>query len=134
MKPFSNLVMPRGILTPKGLLMRGIASCASLVIAHLAGWREYTSVLCGTMPDPSAAPWHAGYLGAAYAVCYLLATVIAPILILAAALLWMWKRWRRREGRGLTIRSVPRVEGEEARGDAPGIVKGHRLAFMPHAP
>ena len=94
MMPFLQLGLLRGVLTPRGLLARGIVLGVIFAAVHLAGWREYTSVLCGTLPDSATAPQFAGYLGAAYVVCYLLAAVIAPILVLAAALLRTWERWR----------------------------------------
>jgi hypothetical protein len=68
-----------------------------LVAAHLAGWRENTSVICGMYPITGPAAWIAGCTGIAYVLCYLLATLVAPILLLAGGMLWGWVKWRQRK-------------------------------------
>jgi hypothetical protein len=67
------------------------------VAAHLAGWRENTSVICGMSPITGPAAWIAGGTGIAYVLCYLLATLVAPILLLAGGMLWGRVKWRQRK-------------------------------------
>ena len=55
---------------------------------HLAGWRAYTSVLCGSLEADAVFRWPAALLGLLYVLGYLAATVLVPILLLAAGLLY----------------------------------------------
>lgn len=86
------------VLSPKGFLLRAAALLVLFLIAHLAGWREHTSVLCGTAP--SAAGWDrvGGTLGMVYVLFYFAATLGTPILVLAAGILEVLERFA---GKGL---------------------------------
>lgn len=75
-----------------GLLLRGVALVSLFAVVHLLGWREHTTVLCGMAPVGGASAWVAGYAGIAYVLCYVLATVVAPVLVMAAAIVWMVTR------------------------------------------
>jgi hypothetical protein len=62
------------------------------VIAHLAGLRDFTSVLNGTIGSTSMSWQTAALLGVAYVLIYLGVVLVAPILLLAALLLKIWRR------------------------------------------
>ena len=64
-------------------------------VVHLAGLREFTSVLNGTMGSVSLGWQASSVLGVAYILLYLAFVVLVPILILAAALIAVWEKFRR---------------------------------------
>lgn len=51
---------------------------------HLAGLREHTAVLSGTVTGPSAAV--SGFLGMAYLLTYFVALLLVPPLLVAAGI------------------------------------------------
>jgi hypothetical protein len=74
---------PAGFLSGAGLLAAAFAGCA------LAGWREDTTFLSGTV---GADGWEATRNGcAAYLLAYFGVVLVAPILVLAAGLLALWQ-------------------------------------------
>ena len=75
----------------RGLLLRAVALAAIYAVCHLAGLREYTSIICGTQPPPGSPAWLM-VLGPVYLAAYLGFTVVAPILLLAAGLLAIARR------------------------------------------
>jgi hypothetical protein len=54
-------------------------------IAHLAGLREHTTFLSGTLADPAMRWEVAAFLGTAYLLLYFAFVLLVPILLLAAA-------------------------------------------------
>lgn len=84
----------------QGLFLRAAALACLFAVAHLLGWRENTTVLCGMAPVDGASAWVAGYTGAAYVLCYLLATLATPVLLLAAAVIWAVTRRQVQKGGG----------------------------------
>ena len=80
------------ILSPRGLLARATLLLVTFAVFHLAGGRRFTSILCGMDPSAGQMPAPAALLGLLYVLCYLGAVVIAPIFILAAAILATWNR------------------------------------------
>jgi hypothetical protein len=62
------------------------------VIVQLAGLREFTSVLNGTVGSTSMDWRTAFFLGTAYVIVYLGFVVVAPILVVAAFILKLWQR------------------------------------------
>jgi len=66
-----------GVVAPPLLL------AAPLVVCHLLGWREHTSVLSGTVPGAGAA-----LAGLVYVAAWLAAVLAAPILLLGGAFAW----------------------------------------------
>ena len=62
------------------------------LVAHLAGWREHTTVISGSAT--TAAGWSRveGMLGLVYAMLYALAILGVPILVLAAGILLLIER------------------------------------------
>ena len=62
-------------LSARDLLQRAAAISVIFLLAHLAGFREYT-----------------GILAVIYIVFYLAFVVLAPVLVLAATILTVWRR------------------------------------------
>jgi hypothetical protein len=71
---------------PRTLALAGLAAALPLVVLHLAGARPCVSVLSGTFP-PEVTPAAAAALGPLYVVAWALATLVTPILLLAAGML-----------------------------------------------
>jgi hypothetical protein len=62
------------------------------IIAHVAGLRNFTSVLNGTIGSTTM-DWNtAALLGVAYVLIYLGVVIVVPILVLAALILKIWRR------------------------------------------
>lgn len=80
------------LFSPRGFLLRAALLLALFLFAHLAGWREHTSILCGTAT--SSAGWSrlGGTLGLVYVIVYSIAVIGVPILVLAAGLLALLQR------------------------------------------
>jgi hypothetical protein len=76
------------LFSPTGLLVR--AGLFTLVYSalHLVGWREYTSILCGTLPGDR---WTQLY-GLIYVLLHFAVVVGVPILVIAAGLLALIQR------------------------------------------
>jgi len=79
-------------LSPKDLLQRALAISVLFFLLHLAGLREYTSILNGTVGSLALGWKLSGFLAVIYILAYLAFVVLVPILILAALLLWLWQR------------------------------------------
>lgn len=79
------------LFSARFFLWRGLTLIAVFVIAHLFGLREYTTFISGTTESVSTGIQTSAFLGTAYIVLYLGCVVVAPILILAAALLMLWQ-------------------------------------------
>lgn len=92
------------LFSPRGFLLRAAALLVLFLIAHLAGWREHTSILCGTAT--SAAGWSrlGGTLGLVYVIVYSIAVVGVPILVLAAGLLALLQRLATKRGAPTVVR------------------------------
>jgi hypothetical protein len=78
--------------SPRGFLVRAFVISAAFLAVHLAGLRNYTSVLNGTV-GPGSAGWKtSAYFGVGYLVIYLAFVLLVPVLILAAGILAVWQR------------------------------------------
>ncbi len=75
------------LTTPAGLAARALVMLLGFAIIHALGWREHTTILSGAPTDATIGRATAAALGATYICAYLGAIVVAPILLLAAALL-----------------------------------------------
>ena len=71
---------------PRHLALAGLLAALPLLVLHLAGARPCVSVLSGTFP-PGVAPAAAAALGPLYVAAWALATLVTPILLLAAGIL-----------------------------------------------
>jgi len=80
------------IASPKYLLEWAVMLTILFIVVQLAGLREFTSVLNGTIGSTSLSWQTASFLGAAYIFVYLAFVLGVPILILPAAILKLWQR------------------------------------------
>jgi len=76
--------------SPGGFVLRALAICVAYLIVHLAGLREYTSILNGTVGPGSASRELSTVLGVTYIATYLAFVILVPVLILAALILKLW--------------------------------------------
>ena len=75
-----------GMFTPKGLVLRAGLLAVAYGISHAAGWREYTSILCGTAPGGDPHDQVAIVLGVLYVALHLSFVLAVPVLLLAAVI------------------------------------------------
>ena len=76
------------LFTPRGMLLRAAALVVVFGICHVAGLRQYTAVLSGSSPGGTQPGALEAVLGGAYVAAYLASVIVAPILAIAAGLLW----------------------------------------------
>jgi hypothetical protein len=79
-------------LSPKDLLQRAGAITVTFLLLHVAGLREYTSILNGTVGSVALGWQVSGFLAVIYILAYLAFVVLVPILVLAAMILLAWQR------------------------------------------
>ena len=95
MARFARLLRGR-LLSPLHFLAWAGASALAFTAVELAGWRECTTFLSGT-----ATSVHSDYAalvlrGSLYLLAYFSFVLVAPILVLAAGILALYSRLRRR--------------------------------------
>lgn len=83
--------------SPAGLVARACVVLLGFALVHACGWREHTTFLSGTPTTAAIGRETAALLGVVYICAYLGAVVIAPILLLAGALLAAWRRLTRKQ-------------------------------------
>ena len=71
-------------LSSKDFLLRAGAIAIVFLIAHLAGLREYTSFLSGTLPSSDMGWQQAAFGGLVYLILYFACVLLTPILVIAA--------------------------------------------------
>lgn len=79
--------------SPKDFLRRAVVLLLVFLAVHLAGLREFTSILNGTMASVELGRGMSAFLGLVYVFAYLGVVLVVPILLLAAAMLAGWKRF-----------------------------------------
>jgi len=84
-------------LSPRDLLQRASAISVLFMVAHLAGLREFTSVLNGTVGSTAVNVKLGTFLAAVYILLYLASVILVPVLVLAALMLMVWQRCVRKE-------------------------------------
>ena len=82
------------LLSPAGLLTRAVVLTVLYGALHLAGWREYTSILCGTAPTGNLGDRASQVCGLIYVLLHFTVVIVVPIFVLAAGLLSLVARWR----------------------------------------
>jgi hypothetical protein len=80
-------------LSPKDLLRRAVVIALLFLVVHLAGLREFTSILNGTMGSPEIGWKLSAFLGLVYIFAYLAFVLLVPLLLLASAFLAAWNRF-----------------------------------------
>ena len=86
-----SLLIPTssGLFSAKGFFLRAMAIVLIFALCHLAGLREYTTILCGTLPTEGASRELLAGLGFFYVIMFLAATVVAPILAIASGFMFL---------------------------------------------
>jgi hypothetical protein len=83
------------LFSPKDFLRRAVVVTVIFLAVHLAGLREFTTILNGTVASVELGRGMCAFLGLAYVFAYLAFVLLVPILLLAAAMLVGWKRLSR---------------------------------------
>ena len=84
-------------LSVRDLLQRACAISVMFLLAQVAGLREFTSVLNGTIGSVAAGWKLSGFLALIYILLYLASVILVPVLVLAALILMVWQRCVRKE-------------------------------------
>ena len=71
-------------LSSKDFLVRAATIAIVFLIAHVAGLREYTSFLSGTLPSSDMGWQQAAFGGLVYLILYFACVLLVPILVIAA--------------------------------------------------
>jgi len=85
-------------LSVRDMLQRAAAISVIFLLAHLAGFREYTGILNGTIGSLTLGWNLSAFLAVIYILFYLGFVVLVPVLVLAAILLTVWQRFRGKTG------------------------------------
>jgi hypothetical protein len=83
-------------LSAKDLLQRAGAISGLFLAVHLAGFREYTGILNGTIGSLTLGWNLSAFLAVIYIAVYLAFVILVPILILAAVILIIGQRLHRK--------------------------------------
>jgi hypothetical protein len=73
-------------------VLRALFLIAVFLIVHLAGLREYTAFLSGTPAHPGMSWQWVAFLGTLYLLLYFAFILLVPVLLLAAAILFLTRR------------------------------------------
>jgi len=79
-------------LSARDLLQRALGLSGLFLLAHLAGLREFTSVLNGTVGSVAAGWKLSSFLALVYILLYLAFVILVPVLVLAALILAVGRR------------------------------------------
>jgi hypothetical protein len=80
-------VVRADFFSPKDLVRHALLIVALFAVAHLAGLREFTTIISGTVASPDLGVDLCALLGLGYMALYFGTVVFAPILLIAAGLL-----------------------------------------------
>jgi hypothetical protein len=86
-------------MSPKDMLQRAAAISGLYLLVHLAGFREYTGILNGTIGSLDLGWKLSTFLAGIYIMVYLAFVLLVPVLVLAAVILTVWQRLRQKFGR-----------------------------------
>ena len=81
-----------GIPSAGYLLEWAVLLAVLFIIAHVAGLRQFTSILNGTNGSTTLDWQTAAFFGVVYIFVYLGFVIAVPVLILAAGILKIWQR------------------------------------------
>ena len=84
-------------LSARDLLQRAGAISVLFLIAHLAGLREFTGILNGTIGSLALGWNSSAFLALIYILLYLAFVILVPVLVLAAIILTVWQRCVQKE-------------------------------------
>jgi len=77
---------------PRTWLIGAALIAVVYVIEHLLGWRDYTSILSGTLPAAGAEGELNAILGMLYILTWFAFVILAPILLIGAVLNYALRR------------------------------------------
>ena len=94
MNNFGRLIrvaMPCRFISPHGFFAAAVVLTLVFAACHALGWREYAAFLSGNrLPEGQTA------MGMVYVLAYFSFVIIAPIMVFASAIFWLFLRpWRR---------------------------------------
>ena len=75
--------------SPGGFALWAASLAALFAVAHALGFREYASVLCGTVPLGAFNLLMNRFFAIVYVLLYLGAAVLAPILLIGGAVFFL---------------------------------------------
>ena len=78
--------------SPKDFVRRALLITLAFLAVHLAGLKEFTSILNGTTGSVELGWGLSAFLGLMYILGWLALVILVPILLLAAAMLVIWNR------------------------------------------
>ena len=83
-------------LSARDMVQRAAAISGLFLVVHLAGFREFTGILNGTIGSLALGWTLSAILAIFYIVLYLAFVILVPVLLLAAAILTVWQRLRKK--------------------------------------
>jgi hypothetical protein len=89
-------------LSVRDLLQRAGAIGGVFLVLHLAGFREFTGVLNGTIGSLTLGWNLSAFLAIIYILFYLAFVILVPVLVLAAFILKIWQQYIRKVENPLT--------------------------------
>lgn len=92
-----SMLASAGMFTPKGLVLRAAILAVLYGAVDALGWRESTSILCGTAPGGDPRDAVAILFGVAYVALHFAFVLGVPVLLIAAAILAGAERWVTRQ-------------------------------------
>jgi len=81
------------LLTPKGFSTRAAIIILLFLVCQIAGLREYTSLLCGTLTTGGAGREFVAFMGISYVMIYFAVVIGVPILVLGAGIFSIAQRF-----------------------------------------
>jgi hypothetical protein len=79
-------------MSAKDMVQRATAIGGLFLLVHLAGFREYTGILNGTIGSLALGWKFSTFLAGIYILLYLAFVLLVPVLVLAAVILTVWQR------------------------------------------
>jgi hypothetical protein len=94
-------------MSPKDFVRHAVLISLVFLVVHLAGLREFTSVISGTAGSVEMSWEMSVLLGACYLFAYLAFVLLVPMFLLAAVLLVLLERVRSRPEPAKTSQTPP---------------------------
>jgi hypothetical protein len=94
--PSWRAILRAKAFSPKDLVLRAVFIAALYLAARLAGLHEFATFLSGTAPVTTLSWQWVAFLGMAYLIVHFAFLLLAPILLIAAALVAAWDALCRR--------------------------------------
>lgn len=83
-------------LSARDMVQRAAAIAGLFLLVHLAGFREYTGILNGTIGSLDLGWKLSSFLAVIYIMLYLAFVIVVPVLVLAAMILSVGQRIMKR--------------------------------------